>query len=88
MYHTVFVVLSTIFWIVSGILIKHMWGYKECGGVGGIKGGLNECHEIKIIEILAWVIAGVSVLASIPVSMNALKRRKRQAEAKKTATSG
>ena len=69
-----------------------MWGYKECGGVGGFKGGLNECHEIKIIEIIAWVIAGISIVATVPVLMDALKRRKRQAQAKhqesKTATSG
>jgi len=74
--HTIFFVLSTVFWIVSGVLIHHMWGYKECGGVGPAKGGLNECHEIKIIEILAWVIAGVSVLATIPVVMIAMKDHK------------
>ncbi|KAJ9621702.1 hypothetical protein H2203_007191 [Taxawa tesnikishii (nom. ined.)] len=91
MFHTIFLVLSTVFWVVSGVLIHQMWGYKQCGGVGGIKGGLNECHEIKIIEILAWVIAGVSVVATVPVLMNAMKRRKRQAEQKmeeKTAASG
>ena len=68
-----------------------MWGYKECGGVGGLNGGLNECHEIKIIEILAWVIAGVSIVATVPVLMFALKRRRKQAEAKtaqKNANSG
>ena len=89
--HTVFLLLSTVFWIVSGVIIHQMWGYKECGGVGGFKGGLNECHEIKIIEILAWVIAGVSVVATVPVLVFALKRRRRQAEAKriqKNATSG
>jgi hypothetical protein len=55
--------------------------------VGGIRGGLTECHELKIIEIIAWVIAGVSVIATIPVVMNAMKRRKRQSEMK-THTSG
>jgi len=92
MFHTTFLVLSTIFWVVSGVLIHQMWGYVQCGGVGALEGGLNECHEIKIIEIIAWVIAGVSVLASIPVVMNAMKRRKRQMEMKernrKTARSG
>jgi len=37
---------------------------------------MTECHELKIIEIIAWVLAGVSVLATIPVLMNATKRRK------------
>ena len=84
----VFVVLSTIFWIVSGVLIHQMWGVIICNqGVGGIKGGLTECHELKIIEILAWVLAGVSVLATIPVLMNATKRRKMERK-RKTETSG
>ena len=67
-----------------------MWGVIICNqGVGHIKGGLTECHELKIIEILAWVLAGVSVLAAIPVVMNATKRRKMQSERKtKTHTSG
>lgn len=65
-----------------------MWGTIICNqGVGRIKGGLTECHELKIIEIIAWVLAGVSVLASIPVVMNATKRRKMQAE-RKTHASG
>jgi hypothetical protein len=42
---------------------------------GRIKGGLTECHELKIIEIIARVLAGVSVLATIPV-MNSIKRHK------------
>ncbi|KAF3914624.1 hypothetical protein AA313_de0201672 [Arthrobotrys entomopaga] len=79
--HAIFLFLSTVFWVVSGVLIHHMWGYKECGGVGPLKGGLNECHEIKIIEILAWIIAAVSVVGSIPVVMIALEnhRNKKQA---------
>lgn len=65
-----------------------MYGVIICNqGVGGVKGGLTECHELKIIEIIAWVIAGVSIIATIPVAMNAMKRRKRQHEMK-TATSG
>jgi hypothetical protein len=64
-----------------------MWGYIECGGVGQLEGGLSECHELKIIEILAWVLAAVSVLAAIPVVMHAMKKRKRQVE-RKTETSG
>ena len=77
-----------------------MWGYKECNGTEHFKNGVSECHEIKIIEILAWVIAAVSVVATVPVVMFALARRKRQAEQKieeheeekasdeKTATAG
>ena len=65
-----------------------MWGTIMCNqGVGRIKGGLTECHELKIIEIIAWVLAGVSVLATIPVLMNAAKRRKMQAD-RKTNSSG
>lgn len=59
-----------------------MWGYKECNGIEHFKNGVSECHEIKIIEILAWVIAGISVVATVPVVMFALARRKRQAERK------
>jgi len=62
-----------------------MWGYKECGGIGALKGGLNECHEIKTIEIIAWVIAGVSVVATVPVVKDALHRRRKQADAKREA---
>ena len=80
--HTIFLFLSTVFWIVSGVLIHHMWGYKECNGIEHFKNGVSECHEIKIIEILAWVIAAVSVIATVPVIMFALARRKRQAERK------
>ncbi|RDW65371.1 hypothetical protein BP5796_10063 [Coleophoma crateriformis] len=88
MLHTIFLVISTILWIVSGVLIRQMWGVINCNqGIGGIKGGLTKCHELKIIEIIAWVLAVVSVVAAIPVVMNAMKRRKRQAE-RKTATSG
>ncbi|KAF8856638.1 hypothetical protein BDZ45DRAFT_624935 [Acephala macrosclerotiorum] len=89
MFHTVFLVISTILWIVSGVLIHSMWGVIICNqGVGHVRGGLTECHELKIIEIIAWVLAGVSVLATIPVVMNAIKRRKRQHELKKTETLG
>jgi hypothetical protein len=42
---------------------------------------------LKIIEIIAWVLAAVSVIATIPVVMEAGKRRKTQAE-RKTHTSG
>ncbi|TVY75602.1 hypothetical protein LSUE1_G008012, partial [Lachnellula suecica] len=90
MFHTVFLVLSTIFWIISGVLIHQMWGVIICNqGVGHLRGGLTECHELKVIEIIAWVLAGVSVLATIPVVRNAMKRRKRELERKrKTHTSG
>jgi hypothetical protein len=65
-----------------------MWGVILCKqGVGQIRGGLTECHELKIIEIIAWVLAGLSVIATIPVVLDAGRRRKRQAETK-THTSG
>lgn len=63
-----------------------MWGYVECANTGiassvaefksQVEGGLSLCHEIKIIEIIAWVIAGLSVLATIPVAKEWLQRRK------------
>jgi len=87
MFHTIFLVISTGLWIASGVVIHQMWGIITCGGVGGLKGGLSLCHQLKIIEILAWVLAAVSVLAAIPVVMHAMKRRKNQAQ-RKTATSG
>ncbi|KAH6673414.1 hypothetical protein B0J14DRAFT_590740 [Halenospora varia] len=88
MLHTVFLVISTILWIVSGVLIHQMWGVIICNqGVGHIRGGLTECHELKIIEIIAWVLAGVSVIATVPVVMNAMKRRKMKHE-RKTEVSG
>jgi hypothetical protein len=65
-----------------------MWDVIICSqGVGRIKGELTECHELKIIEIIAWVLAGISVLSCIPVLMQAWRRRKRQ-EQRKTHTSG
>ncbi|KAG9241532.1 hypothetical protein BJ878DRAFT_545156 [Calycina marina] len=86
--HTLFCVMSTILWVVSGVLIHQMWGYAECQNEGiadtfdeaeaQLKEGLSECHEIKIIEIIAWVIAAISVVASIPVVVLALKSRKEQ----------
>ena len=79
----IFLVISTILWIVSGVLIHQMWGVIECNqGVGGVKGGLTPCHQLKIIEIIAWVLAAVSVLAAVPVVMNASKRRKSQKDRK------
>jgi heme/copper-type cytochrome/quinol oxidase subunit 2 len=84
----IFLLLSTIFWIVSGVLIHQLWGYIECGGVGRLQGGLNECHELKIIEILAWVLAAVSILATVPVISNSMKRYKNKMSHHKTATSG
>lgn len=92
----VFLIVSTILWIISGVLIHQMWGYVECANEGvaddfgefksQIMGGLSECHEIKIIEILAWAIAAVSILATIPVVMTAMKRKK--AEHGRTTRSG
>ncbi|KAJ7689933.1 hypothetical protein B0H17DRAFT_1065696 [Mycena rosella] len=83
MHHTIFVVMSTVFWIVSGVLIHTQLGLIECGGVGQLKGGLNECHELKIIECLSWALAGMSIVSSIPVVMRALRERKAKMERKK-----
>lgn len=70
-----------------------MWGYVECANAGvpdsiqeaesQVEGGLTLCHEVKIIEIVAWVIAGISVLATIPVVKTYLERRKERIEKKK-----
>lgn len=78
--------------------MHQMWGYVECENSGiandfgqfksQIMGGLSECHEIKIIEILAWTIAAVSMAATVPVTMSAFKRKKREHERKKTSISG
>jgi len=71
-----------------------MWGYIECQNTGvaddldmlkgQLAGGLSECHELKMIEIIAWVLAGVSVLATIPVVLNRMKQRKARASSDKT----
>jgi len=84
--HTIFLVMSTILWVISGALIYQMWTYVECANAGiadsfgefksQLEGGLTLCHEIKTIEIIAWVIAGVSVIATIPVIMTYMKRKK------------
>ncbi|KAF7326180.1 hypothetical protein MKEN_00470100 [Mycena kentingensis (nom. inval.)] len=92
MHHVIFVVLSTIFWIVSGVLIHTLFGLIECGGVvrtGGIKGlKLSECHELKIIEILSWVLAGMSIVSSVPVVMRWLNERKERMERKGRGSKG
>lgn len=72
-----------------------MWGYVECENEGiandfdqfksQVSGGLSECHEIKIIEIIAWSIAGVSILATIPVVMARSRQKKEQHEEKNTS---
>jgi len=80
LHHTIFLVLNTIFWIVGGVLVKQTLGVVECGGVGQLKGGLSECHELKIIEILAWITAASSILICIPVVMGAMTRQKHKAE--------
>lgn len=91
----IFLVISTILWIVSGVLIHQMWGYVECENEGiandfdqfksQVSGGLSECHEIKIIEILAWSIAAVSILATIPVVMTRSRQKKQEHEKKSTS---
>lgn len=75
-----------------------MWGYVECENSGiassysefksQIEGGLSLCHEIKTIEIIAWVIAGVSVLATIPVVKIYLQRRKDRMDRKQAGGKG
>jgi hypothetical protein len=64
------------------VLIHTLFGLIECGGVGTAKGGLNECHELKIIEILSWVLAAMSIISSVPVVMRALDERKDKMERK------
>lgn len=90
--------ISTILWVVSGVLIHQMWGYVECANNGiassigefksQVEGGLSLCHEIKIIEIIAWVIAGFSVLATIPVVKIYLQRRSDRLHNKQVSTKG
>lgn len=41
-----------------------------------VEGGITLCHEIKTIEIIAWCIAGVSVIATVPVVKTWMDRRK------------
>lgn len=69
-----------------------MWGYMECANAGlpsslvefksQVAGGITLCHEIKTIEIIAWCIAGVSVVATIPVVKTWMDRRKASRQAK------
>ncbi|KZV98116.1 hypothetical protein EXIGLDRAFT_728946 [Exidia glandulosa HHB12029] len=89
MHHTIFVVLSTIFWVVSGVLIHTLFGLIECGGVGSFGNlKINECHELKIIEWLAWALSIMAVISSIPVIARAWRRRKAQMERKKAEKMG
>lgn len=76
----VFLFLNTVFWIVGGVLVHQTLGYIECGGVGGVKGGLSECHELKIIEILSWITAASSIIITVPIVMSALKKQKEKAQ--------
>ncbi|KIM20729.1 hypothetical protein M408DRAFT_333836 [Serendipita vermifera MAFF 305830] len=80
LHHTIFLFLNTVFWIVGGVLVHQTLGYIECGGVGPVKGGLSECHELKIIEILAWIIAASSIVITVPIVMGAMKRQKEKAQ--------
>lgn len=90
--HVIFLVFSTIFWVVSGVLIHQMWGYMECANSGlpsslsdfssQVESGMSLCHEIKTIEIIAWCIAAVSILATIPVVKTWMDRRKAKRQAK------
>lgn len=93
----IFLVISTILWVVSGVLIHQIWGYVECANAGvpddfeefesQVQGGMSLCHEIKTIEIIAWIIAGVSVLATIPVVKIYLQRRRDRQQRKQARTS-
>jgi hypothetical protein len=73
-----------VFWIVGGVLVHQTLGYVECGGVGRLKGGLSECHELKAIEIIAWIIAASSILITIPIVMGAMRRQKHKVESGQT----
>jgi hypothetical protein len=85
LHHTIFLVLNTVFWIVGGVLVKQNLGIIECGGVGRLKGGLSECHELKIIEILSWITAASSILICVYVVIGAMRKQKRKAERGDTA---
>jgi len=84
--HTIFLVVSVILWVASGVLIYQLWQYVECQNNGiadsldefksQLAGGLSLCHEIKTIEIIAWVIAGMSVISAIPVVLTWRKNKK------------
>ncbi|KAF9533735.1 hypothetical protein CPB83DRAFT_844455 [Crepidotus variabilis] len=86
--HLIFLIMSAIFWVISGVLIYQMWSYMECNNAGIptsfgqfkslVSGGISLCHEIKTIEILAWVIAAVSVIATIPVIMTYMKMKRQK----------
>ncbi|KAH8655499.1 hypothetical protein BX600DRAFT_500685 [Xylariales sp. PMI_506] len=93
--HTIFLVVSTILWVISGGLIYQIWQYVECPTNGvpnsfeefksDVSGGMTLCHEIKTIEIIAWVIAAVSVIAMIPVVMTWRKNRKAMKQQRHTS---
>ncbi len=86
--------ISTILWIASGVLIYQLWQYVECQNNGipdnfdqfksQVSGGLSLCHEIKIIEIIAWIIAALSVVAAIPVVKVYLELRREQPRTRRT----
>ncbi|PVF92889.1 hypothetical protein CPB86DRAFT_790696 [Serendipita vermifera] len=80
LHHTIFLFLNTVFWIVGGVLVHKTLEYVECGGVGPVKGGISECHELKAIEIIAWIIAASSILITIPIVMGAMRRQKHKVE--------
>lgn len=65
----------------EGVLIKTLFGLIECGGVKvssqasqNLK--LSECHELKIIEWLAWALAIVAVITAVPVAFGWIHKRK------------
>jgi hypothetical protein len=73
----IFIIPSTIFRIVSSVLIHQVWCVIIFNqGIDRIKWRMIEHHELRIIEILAWALAGIGVLATIPVVMNSTKRLK------------
>jgi len=86
----IFVILSAIFWVVSGVLVHQLYGLIECGGVkvdhanplsaGNLK--LSECHELKVIEWIAWWLAGLSVITAVPVAYGWVHKRKEARERK------
>lgn len=74
LWEQILLVISIILWVISGILTHPIWGHGESENEGianefqqsksQVEGGLSKYREIKIIEIIDWCIAGVSVLAT------------------------
>ena len=38
--------------------------------------GISECHELKIIEILSWILGALNIVITVPIVMGAMRKRK------------